>query len=367
MDSSYSFPLLVQAFEDCMRRKRNTASAMRFDMHRARNLVELDGRLRDGSYRPGRSVCFAVTDPKPREIWAADFTDRIVHHLLHNYVAPIFLPRFTADTCACIRGRGPLYAAERLEGHVRSCTQNWTISSRYIKADLANFFNSIHKLTLWSKLAPYIREGWWRDLAHVVLFHDPRTNYVIRGNRANFQHVPPHKRLTYAPDGYGLPIGNLMPSQFGANVLLDSLDKFVKHTLRARYYIRYVDDFVLLHPSAAWLNDALKAIEGFLPGLKLELNPSKTVRQPIERGIDFIGQVVKPWHREPRRRIVRKALTRIERAAPADLWKTGNSYLGLIQHSASRNDRADICNALRKRGLTVSANFDKAYRPREAA
>jgi RNA-directed DNA polymerase len=102
----------VQAYLDCRRTKRNTASALAFEAGpRAQPRNALHDELRAGTYRPGRSICFVVTRPKPREVWAADFRDRVVHHLLYNRIAPRFYAPFIADTCACIPGRGTLYAA----------------------------------------------------------------------------------------------------------------------------------------------------------------------------------------------------------------------------------------------------------------
>lgn len=361
MDSSYSFSRLVQAYYHCRRHKRNTHSALRFELNLERNLMDLDEDLRDGSYRPGTSICFAVTHPKPREVWAADFRDRIVHHLIYDYLAPIFLPRFIVDSFACIPGRGPLRAAERVQHYARSITQNWQQPAMYCKMDLANFFGSIDKDILWTKIACRVRERWWRELVRVVLFHDPRTDFQLCGNHADLERVPRHKRLTYAPDGCGLAIGNLVPSQFGANILLDCLDKFAKHRLQARYYVRYVDDFLLLHASAEWLMAARMAIEAFLSELRLTLNPRKTIVQPVARGIDFAGYVIKPFRLEVRRKTVSDALDRIERQPPANTVHTINSYLGLMRHASAHHDRARIANAARRRGHCVDAALTKAF------
>ncbi|WP_045952840.1 RNA-directed DNA polymerase [Achromobacter xylosoxidans] len=361
MDSCHSFAELVQAYFDCRRLKRNTASALRFEMNLERNLAQLDDELRSGTYRPGRSICFVITRPKPREVWAADFRDRVVHHLLYNKIAPRFLAGFIADSCACIPGRGTLYAAQRLGSKVRSVTQNWSRPAMYLKADLANFFVSIDKRYLWLRIGGKIPEHWWRRLAAQILFHDPRVDVELRGSTRTLTRVPKHKRLTEAPDHCGLPIGNLS-SQFFANILLDGLDKHVKHHLRGRHYVRYVDDFVLLHPSAQWLVQALASVNAYLPTLGLALNPRKTIIQPINRGVDFAGHVIKPWRREVRRRSIRTALKRIEELPQEQVFETGNSYLGLLRHADGHHDRALIANALRKRGHSVSADLTKAYR-----
>ena len=185
---------------------------------------------------------------------------------------------------------------------MRSLTQNWTHPAHYLKCDLANFFVSIDKHVLWAELERRIPEPFWRDLAHTVLFHDPRADYELRCPKPLLERVPPHKRLVNAPADTGLPIGNLS-SQFFANVLLNVLDQHVKHQLRIRHYGRYVDDFYLLHEDPAHLNACRVGLEAWLPArLHLHLNPRKTVLQPVDRGIDFVGQVVRPWHRATRPR-----------------------------------------------------------------
>jgi len=253
-----------------------------------------------------------------------------------------------------------LYAARRLEKKVRSQTQNWSCPGFYMKADLANFFVSIDKRIVWARLSARIADPWWRNLAATILFHDPRENVEIRGSKGLLKTVPRHKRLMEAPDYHGLPIGNLS-SQFFANVLLDSLDQHVKHNIRARHYVRYVDDIVILNESPVWLTGALDSIERHLPGLGLALNPRKTIIQPISRGIDFAGHVIKPWRREIRRRSVRTALARIEVMPGGKTLETINSYLGLMRHANAHHDRSRVANAARRRGHCVDAIVTKVY------
>jgi retron-type reverse transcriptase len=357
------FERLVIAYLDCRRTKRNSASAQAFEAHLERNLCALHDELISGHYRPGRSICFVVTRPKPREVWAAEFRDRIVHHLLYNHISPRFYASFTADTCACIPGRGTLYAAQRLEHQVRSITQNWSRPAWHLKCDLANFFVSIDKRVLREQLASRIAEPWWMALADTVLMHDPRADVELRGRPELLGLVPPHKSLFNAPDATGLPIGNLS-SQFFANVLLDALDQHAKHRLRAPHYVRYVDDFVLLHESPQWLHATLRQIERFLPErLRVRLNPTKTILQPIERGIDFVGHIIKPWRRTARRRTVTHAVQRIEALPAADLHTIGNSYFGLLRQSpASHTDRTRIARALLKRGKCVDGKLTRTFK-----
>ncbi|MCY1352368.1 group II intron reverse transcriptase/maturase [compost metagenome] len=353
----------MQAYLDCRRNKRSSRSALAFELNLERNLMQLHSELVNRTYQPGASICFVVTHPKPREVWAADFRDRIVHHLLYNHIGPRIERSFIADSCACITGRGTLYAAQRLEAKVRSITQNWSRPAHYLKCDLANFFVSIDKRILAEQLADRIPEPEWRTLALQILMHDPRENYQLRSPARLLNRVPQHKRLISQPSYRGLPIGNLS-SQFFANVYLDALDQFVKHRLRARYYIRYVDDFVLLHESPQQLNAWLAEIDAFLPErLAVRLNPAKTILQPIDRGVDFVGQVIKPWRRTTRRRTVEHALRQIASAPTTGLRETANSYFGLLtQSSHSHTDRRRLAKAVLLRGKAVNAGMTKTFK-----
>ena len=360
--SDYSFEMLLQAYLTCRKHKRNKWSALDFEQNLERNLWELHLQLLDSTYRPGRSICFVITRPKPREVWAADFRDRIVHHLLYNKISTRFYAGFIADSCACIPGRGTLYGAKRLDTKVRSITQNWSKPAFYLKMDLANFFVSIDKQVLRGLIAKKVTEPWWLWLADMILFHDPRQDYGLRGHADLLSLVPSHKKLTNQPSTHGLPIGNLS-SQFFANILLDVLDQHCKHKLQARYYIRYVDDFVILHESAQWLNGVREHIEAWLPSrLSLKVNTSKTIIQPIDRGIDFVGHVIKPWRRETRRRTVNEAVRKIGITPAENLLEVGNSYFGLLRQAKSHHDRARLANSLRDRGHSIKGDLTKTYR-----
>ena len=352
----------MQAYLDCRRNKRNTASALAFEAGLETNLCQLDEDLRSGTYKPGKSICFVITRPKPREVWAAEFPDRIVHHLLYNRISPRFYAGFIADSCACIPGRGTLYGAKRLESKIRSITQNWSRPAHYLKLDLANFFVSIDKHVVRALLAKRVG-GWWLQLAEQVLFHDPRQDFELRGDADLLARVPAHKRLTSQPAHLGLPIGNLS-SQFFANVLLDALDQHIKHHLCCCHYVRYVDDMVLLHKSPQWLNAAHADIDAWLPQhLGLQLNPTKTILQPIARGVDFVGQVIKPWHRTTRRRTFNEAISRTKQIPAGELFETANSYFGLLrQASHSHQDRAQLANVLRYRGHCINKELTQTFR-----
>jgi len=360
--AGFLFKALLAAYLDFRQGKRNTHSVRAFEAELEANLVELAEALLEGTYAPGPSICFAITRPKPREVWAARPRDRVVHHLLYRHVGRDFERAFIADSCACIPGRGTHYAARRLEARIRSATQNWTRPVYYLKCDLANFFVSIDKPTLQALLERRIREPWWMDLASRILMHDPREGVEICGNPRALEQIPPHKSLFNQPAHRGLPIGNLS-SQFFANVYLDVLDQFAKHQLRARHYVRYVDDFVLLHEDPRQLNAWLAAITAFLPErLKVQLNPAKTILQPVARGVDFVGHLIKPHRNLLRRRTINDAVRRLQRLDTASVPAAACSYLGHArQVSHGHHDRARIANAARRRGFAVDHRLTKVY------
>ncbi len=357
-----SFSELLAADVDCRRNKRTTASAQAWEARREESLAQLHEDLNSGTYAPGPSICFVITRPKNREVWAAGYRDRIVHHLVYGKIGERFERAFIADSCACIKGRGTLYAARRLEAKVRAATENWRRPAFYLKCDLANFFPSIDKRRLAALLEARISEPFWRSLALQILFHDPRPDVQLHGDRRRLALIPPQKSLFGRPAHLGLPIGNLS-SQFGANVYLNELDQFVKHRLRVRHYIRYVDDFVLLHESPAQLNAWRAAIEAFLPErLGVELNPRKTVLQPLSRGVDFAGHVIKPHRRTIRRRTLNEALYRLADMPAAGVHESATSYLGLARQAThSHRDRTRIANAARRRGHSVDHALTKVY------
>jgi len=354
---------LAQAYFDCRKNKRNGNAALRFEINLERNITQLHRELVEGTYRPQPSICFVITHPKPREVWAADFRDRIVHHLMYNHIAPAAHASFIADSCACIPGRGTLYAAERLEAKIRSITQNWKKKAHYLKCDIANFFVSINKNILGKLLAKRIKEPHWLTLAEQILYHDPRPTVNMRCNPTLLERVPPHKRLTGQNASHGLPIGNLS-SQFFANIYMDELDQFIKHQLRCAHYIRYVDDFVLLHESPQQLNQWLEQITAFLPAqLDIQLNPTKTILQPIDRGVDFVGQVIKPWRRTTRRRTVKHAITRVLASDKHQVQKTANSYYGLFRMAThSHMDRVNLTHAVFTHGKAVNRQLTKTFK-----
>ncbi len=362
---------VFDAYFDCRRNKRNSINQLRFETDLETNLVTLFRELRDGDYKIGRTLAFVVVYPKIREIWAADFRDRVVHHLIYNAISDRFYRRFIRDTYGCIPERGIHDGMRRTSGFARSITRNWTQPAYAMKIDVANFFNSIDKNRLLPLIEQYVSEEWLKQLIRQVMFHDPRTNAKFRSSRALFDIVPRHKSLLHAPDGKGLPIGNLT-SQFFANVYLNAVDQFVKHGLRAQYYGRYVDDMILFHKDADVLNEWYDEIDGFLKEtLDIRLHPDKKWLNRAEAGINFVGFIIKPGRTYLRRsslsrchqkiRAWERDGSKVDHETLQEMADSVNSYLGILRQVDGYNARKAICKRVESLFLNADEDCTKIW------
>lgn len=299
-----SYQNLYKQYIACRKRKRNTFNALQFEMRQELNLLELLEALQNHSYQPTRSVCFIATKPKLREIFAADFRDRIVHHLLVDYLERDWERIFIYDSYACRKNKGIHAAVTRLQKFMRQASANGQYPAWYLQMDIHNFFMSIDKNILLKILTPRINHPDVLWLTEILVNHDCTEDFVFKGRKALLEQVPEHKSLRYAAKDKGLPIGNLN-SQFFANVYLNKLDQFVKHQLKCQYFLRYCDDFVLLSADKNQLVVWREKIEAFLyTELALSLNIKRERCLSISSGVDFLGYIVRRDYLLPRRRVV---------------------------------------------------------------
>ena len=300
----FCFPQMYHAYMGCRRSKRNSQSALAFEINHEENLLKLVKELREGRYRPGISICFYTRKPKCREIFAAEFRDRIVHHLVYKAIAPCWERVFIHHSYACRPGKGTHAAAETLQNFLRKITINGTHRAYYLKMDIRNFFMSIDRKILFEMLAAKCSPGDLRELLRTIVFHEPTEEYQLQDRQQLRRMLPREKSLFFARPACGLPIGNLT-SQFFANVYLNALDQFIKHQLKARLYLRYVDDFILVHRDPDVLHHWHKEITRYLKErLKLSVNRRATRIAPVSGGVDFSGFIIRPHYRLVRRRVV---------------------------------------------------------------
>jgi len=211
---------------------------------------------------------------------------------------------FIDQSYACRAGKGAHKAIIDLKKYIPKVSQGIEHSAQYLQVDIQSFFVSLKKDVLFKLIKKKVKNPEVLWLTETIIFHNPITNYFHKGQRSLFDLIPDHKSLFKVAKDQGLPIGNLT-SQFFANVYLNELDQFVKHKLKAKYYLRYVDDVIIVSND----NDELKIwrnkISEFLQeDLKLRLHPKKQILQGIDKGINFVGFIVKPEYTLIRRRII---------------------------------------------------------------
>ncbi len=333
---------IYTAYKQCRRRKRHTSNAQRYEMCLLDNLWATVQRLKEHTWQPARSIFFIALKPKAREIHAADFADRVVHHALVPPLETLFEPIFIHDCYSNRKGKGTHKAVKRLQSFMKRSLDRYG-KAYYLQLDVRNFFNSIHRPLLFQlinyRLGKAVRQGKMpaseaRELSwccHVLLKHDLAENLIKKGPEWTFGRVPEYKRLTQVGKDYGLPIGNLT-SQFYANVYLNELDQYVKHTLKCQCYVRYVDDMVLVHHDAAQLSYWQQQIEGFLHDrLKLELKQDRRL-EPATMGADFLGYIVRPGYLLVRRRVVGNLLQKLRQFEQEIVRVLNNSACACLIH-----------------------------------
>ena len=307
---------LFRAYYDARRHKRKTHSQLEFELDLEHNLVALYEQLRDRTYRPSSSLCFIISDPKKREVFASSFRDRVVHHLYYNYVAAFCDRQFVYDSYSCRVGKGTLFGIGRLEHHIRSVSRNYTCEAYVLKMDLQGYFMSIPREQLRQRVQAMLRR-WQQEagvtaeqaelvewLTDLICMKNPLTDCRVRGSRRDWDDLPPSKSLWHSPDGVGLPIGDLT-SQLFSNIYLNGLDRYVTDMLGMRHYGRYVDDFYVVDTSRERLRALIEPVRQYLRIMGMTLHPNKIVLQPVSLphrqrdvpALEFLGALIFPYYR----------------------------------------------------------------------
>ncbi len=350
----FTFEKLYRAYLDCRKNKRKTKNALKFEMNLERNLFQLQKELKNKTYKPGRSICFVVTEPCPREIFAAEFKDRVVHHLLIREINNIGEKVFIFDSFSCRKDKGTHSAVKRLRNFIGKTTKNYKERAYCLKLDVSGFFMAINHDVLYMVLKNLIskqnRSYQWKNdilwLAKIIIFYKPNKNYITKGDKSLFKLIPPRKSLFNSAQNKGLPIGNYS-SQFFANLYLNELDQFIKRYLKCKYYVRYVDDLIILNKDNKKLKYFKNKINRFLKNkLDLELNLNKTKLQGIYKGIEFLGYFVKLDYVLVKRRVISRFKNKLFLLNKNTKIKKSlamiNSYYGHFKYSFSYNLRKSI-------------------------
>lgn len=349
---------LFCSYYSARKNKRSTLNQLGFEIEMERHIVELGLLIESKKYKPERSICFVVDKHVKREIFAASFKDRVVHHLIYRQISPLFEKLFIEDSYSCRKGKGTLFGVERLEHHIRSCSENYTKYCYVLKLDIQGYFMSINKHLLHNQIKNVLNKKWEQYCATTkhcsyylnketlfylleqILFCNVTDGCIIKGSRDDWNDLPSSKSLFHAKNNCGLPIGNLT-SQLFSNIYLNSFDQWIKREVKIKHYGRYVDDFYLIHNDKEYLKSIIKPIKEYLSShLELTLHPKKIYLQNTNKGVAFLGFVVKPYRRYTGNRTIKNFHTTLlkykqNESEILNLPQSINSYLGIMRHSKS--------------------------------
>ena len=362
----------IEAFDDCCQGKYTSVQCTYYRILMERDLMRLAVEAEDRTYKPSTSFCFIVTRPRIREIFAANFRDRIVQHWIAIRLNPLFEEKFVAQgnvSFNCRKGFGTLAATTRLAEDLATVSENYTREAWIGKFDIRSFFMSINKQILWEMLEKLIDEQYHeydketlRFLTRVTVFHTPQSDCIRRGDLTLWQYLPQHKSLFFSDPLIGMPIGNIT-SQLFANFYLSFFDDFMLGLVNevGGSYERFVDDFTVSAPRKEdVLRIKLEAENYLREKLGLTLHKDKVYLQKVTHGVKHVGQVIKPGRRYTVNSTVGRmydAMRDTERLCEI-ICKYGatesrllrlehhvsslNSFNGFLTYTASYNIRKDI-------------------------
>lgn len=325
-NDNLTFEKMIEAHNRAKIGKTSRGEILRFELNLENNIVNLIEDISNGRYKLGKYRVFKIYEPKERVIMSLPYIDRVVHQwYVEEFVKKNIVPKFIKDTYACIEDRGTHKAVDTLQRYMRIKSRQ---NKEYyvLKCDIKKFFYSIDQSILYNIMTKYIRDKALLEFSKILIYSDG--------------------------DGVGIPIGNYT-SQFFANIYLHELDTFIKHKLKAKCYVRYMDDFVLLLDTKEECTKIMTQIKQFINiNLKIELN-EKSGYYPSKRGVDFCGYRIWNTHkllRNSSKKKIKKCIKKwniLYKNDELDVHRailSLNSWLGHASHANSyRLSRKVLC------------------------
>lgn len=371
-----SYRDILFAYEVCRNNKRNAASTIEFELNYISLLLQLWRDINNRVYAPSRSIAFLVTKPRLREIFAANFIDRIAHHCIDINLRPAIEKVLIETTCNNRVGKGTGAAVMYLEQAIKEVSKNYTRDCWVCKMDLQGFFMSIPKKLILHMITDFTRENCRGEnlneliyLLEKALLNHPEKNCFLKTPWIEWNKLAKNKSLFFVGEDRGLTLGDLI-SQLMANFLLNVLDQYVTKVLGFTHYVRYVDDFVIVSESKERIISSIPKIRAKLEEIGVTLHPNKFYLQHYRKGVEFVGAVIKPHRIYVHNRTVynaQMAVDRFNKMAPTvdnleKLRASLNSYLGFMKNFATFNIRKRLCDRLNEKWMeyiTIPDDYSK--------
>ena len=301
MDKNITFEELYEAYNLCLNNKKNKIGTYGFvNENLCKNLVNLLDELNSRQYFPRPSNCYVITDPALREIYAAQFVDRVVQHFYMKEVEEFLEAELADGCCSCRKKKGNDYALDLLRKYLTETSENGKKCCFFLKIDLSGYFMSIDRKQISNRFSELIKNkyvGNHKDLllylTPIIFENNPAENCVYKCNEKVRKNVPDRRKMNPKSD-YGMAIGNLT-SQAGSNLNLNEFDHYVTEKLNLSKYIRYVDDIVIISDCKENLSEALPYIIEKLKETHQYISKKKTKIDTAYHGVPFLGKVSYPY------------------------------------------------------------------------
>lgn len=386
IDKNVLLNLLYECYLQARRHKRHTRSQMEFEYNLEDNLVKLCDDIFDWSYEISPSIYFVQQEPIKREIFAWNFRDRIVHHLIFDLISPYREKQFIYDSYSCRTWKWTMFGVERIRKFMIWASQNFTKNARILKVDIQWYFMSMDKNILRWKIKNFI-DSWadfpwkwnsklfpsgkfiiWNEfppflekIIYDTIFNDPTKTGIFRWKKSDYIWLPETKSLFYSKPNCGLPIWNLT-SQLFSNIYLNDFDHFVKEKLGIKYYGRYVDDFVLIHDDKEFLKSRIPIIRNYLAEtVHLKLHPKKIYLQEVKRWVEFLWARIYPYCIHRGRRTIKNFVKMLKSTNFNPSRDSLDSFLWLMMHHRNYGIIYKYLNRIWKENLMFLSDFASSF------
>ena len=339
MEDKITFDELYNAYLLCLKNKKRKIGTYTFaNDDLCMNLMELMDELNEYRYVPKQSNCYVVTDPALREIYAAQFTDRIVQHFYMNEINDILETKLVKGCCSCRVGKGTDYALALLKKYVIETSNKGKKDCYFLKIDLSGYFMSIDRKLISNKFYELINENYKGKHKELLLYltpiifeNNPSLNCFYKCN-PTIRSMVPERRKMNSQSNYGMAIGNLT-AQAGSNLNLNEFDHFVSERLQLPNYVRYVDDIVIISDSKEKLKASLPKIISKLSETNQKLNLKKTKIDTAYHGVPFLGKVTYPYgYQKPKKSTIIRISSKAKNfEVNAHLLAKLNSQIGALK------------------------------------